>query len=302
MKTFLKTMVAVGAVVCAFAAAPAVMAQSCPDSAPFFHGLSGFLTGLPEASAGGRVSEIGNPAANNGTSPFLCTAQVTPGIDFCQPEAGSDIDGLAAINGNWGNVGIAGCPVETQSAPDGDSPIVALVTSSDGEGTTGHQGKYVVLSTGWSGIILAYIFDVAHPNYDVPSGTGGPLGASNIPTPHIGSFTDNGNGTANVSLDWSAAVAFDDCALNAIGTCPQFPAGGGSRAGLIEGYNLYSIVGPCSAEPPPATRRPGAPRSAPSAARAATSTFRSTRAARTARISPSGFRWVARPAAPCRAT
>ena len=59
MKTFLKAMVAVGAVVLAFAAAPDVMAQSCPDSAPFYHALGGFLTGLPEDAVSARGSKVG---------------------------------------------------------------------------------------------------------------------------------------------------------------------------------------------------------------------------------------------------
>ena len=243
MKTFLKTMVAVGAVVLAFAAAPATMAQSCPDSVPFYHALGGFLTGLPEGAIAGRTSAFGGPS-NNGLSPFICTGQITPGFDFCQPEAGSPADGLATLNGNWTNPGTAGCPVDTGSAVDGDSPIVTIVTSSTGEGTAAHQGKYVVLGVGWSAQTQQYMFDLAHPNLDPDTGNAGPLGSSNIPSPHILGITNNGNGTADVSLDWSAATANDDCALNALNTCP-----GGSRPGLIEGYNLYSIVGPCANEP-----------------------------------------------------
>src|SRR5262245_13106883 len=86
MKTFLKTMVAVGAVVLAFAAAPGVMAQSCSDSAPFQHALGGFFTGLPEASLAGRASKVGDPSIFNGSSAFLCSSTSTAGIDFCQPE------------------------------------------------------------------------------------------------------------------------------------------------------------------------------------------------------------------------
>jgi hypothetical protein len=248
MKTFLKTMVAVGAVVIAFAAAPAVMAQSCPESTPYSHALGGFLTGLPEASAAGRASKLGDPSINNGSSAFLCTSQFTPGLEFCQPEAGTPGDGLATIDGNFSNPGNAGCPVFL-GEPDGSGPIVVTVTSSTGEGTTSHAGKYVVLATGWSAIVNQYIFDIAQPSYDPVSGNGGPLGASNIPAPRVLSIANNGNGTANVSLEWDAAVSYDDCATNPIGTCPAFPAGGGARAGVITGYNLYSIVGPCAAEP-----------------------------------------------------
>lgn len=240
MKTFLKTMVAVGAVVFAFAAAP-VMAE-CPDSAPFYHAVGGFFTGLPEASLAARASEFGG-VANSGTSPFVCTATSTPGFDFCQPEAGTGSDGQVTINGNWGNVGISGCAVDL-SAPDGDSPTVVLVTSSTGEGTAGHQGKYIVMSVGWSSSASQYMLDLAHPNLDPVNGTAGPVGSSNIPSPHISTIVNNGNGTANVALDWSAATAYDDCALNALGTCP-----GGSRPGVIEGYNLYRITGPCASQP-----------------------------------------------------
>ena len=247
MKTFLKAMVAVGAVVLAFAAAPDVMAQSCPDSAPFYHALGGFLTGLPEDAVSARGSKVGSPSINTGTSAFLCTSTATPGIDFCQPEAGTASDGKVALNGNWGNGGIAGCPIDLNTATDGASPIVVLVSSSSGEGTTGHSGKYTILSVGWSGVLGSYIFDVAHPDFDAQTGNVGPLGSSNIPSPRILSLTNNGNGTANVSLQWDSAVTYDDCAQNAIGSCTDFP--GGTRAGLVDGYNVYSIVGPCASQP-----------------------------------------------------
>jgi hypothetical protein len=249
MKTYLKAIVAVGAVVLAFAAAPVAMAQSCSDSVPYSHALGGFLTGLPEGSAVGLASKLGSAAINNGSSAFLCTAQTTPGIDFCQPEAGGPADGLVTIDGNWGNVGNNGCPLTSISDPDGSSATVVVATSSTGEGTAAHSGKYVVEATGWSGIVLQYIFDVAQPSYEPVSGNGGPLGAGNIPSPHVNSIVNNGNGTANVSLSWDPAASYDDCALNAIGTCPEFPSGGGSRPGIIGGYNLYRIVGPCASQP-----------------------------------------------------
>jgi hypothetical protein len=244
MKTFLKTMVAVGAVVLAFAAAPQTMAQSCSDSVAFYHGVGGFLTGLPEGAARGSVTKLGSPGINAGTSGWLCTAQFTPGMEFCQPEAGSPVDGNATINGNWTNVGVTGCPVDLGTAVDGDSPIVALVSSSTGEGTAAHSGKYTILSVGYAQGMQSYLFDLAHPDLDPVNGTAGALGSTNIPSPRITGLTNNGNGTANVTLEWDAAVAFTDCTLNAIGTCP-----GGSRPGIVDGYNLYSIVGPCASAP-----------------------------------------------------
>jgi len=244
MKTFLKTMVAVGAVVLAFAAAPQTMAQSCPDSVPFYHGLGGFLSGLPEGGARASVTKLGSPGINGGVSGYLCTAASTPGLEFCQPEAGSAVDGNVTINGNWANPGVTGCPVDIVSAADGDSPIVAMVSSSSGEGTAAHSGKYTILSLGWSAQLQSYLFDLAHPDLDPVNGTAGALGSTNIPSPRIISLTNNGNGTANVSLQWDAAVIYTDCTQNAIGTCP-----GGVRNGIVDGYNLYSIVAPCASAP-----------------------------------------------------
>src|SRR5512139_2968844 len=101
MKTFLKTSVALAAAVLAFVAGPAAMAQQCPDTTPYFHGLGGSFTGLPEAWVGGVALQVGFPALNSGTQPFICTSDMTPGIDFCQPE--SNPVGAVTISGNWGN-------------------------------------------------------------------------------------------------------------------------------------------------------------------------------------------------------
>ncbi|HKQ97575.1 MAG TPA: thrombospondin type 3 repeat-containing protein, partial [Candidatus Polarisedimenticolia bacterium] len=246
MKTFLKMLVALGAAVLAFAAGPVAMAQQCPDTTPFFHGLGGSLTGLPEASTTGFAQKLGDSSINNGTGAFICTGVSTPGIDFCQPESGTSADGNATLSGDWGSNGPTGCPA-LYSDPTGSGPIVAVVTSIDGEGTTGHKGKYAVLSVAWWAEPLQYLFDLAHPGVDPVTGAAGPLGAAEMPTPAVGTVVNNGNGTANVSLSWNAARINDDCNFNYVGTCTD--GVGGARPGILTGYALYQIVGACASEP-----------------------------------------------------
>lgn len=247
MKTFLKGFVALGAVVVAFAATPVAMA-ACPDAIPYAHLAQGSLTGLPEASVGGRAASLSTPMVDNsGSSEFICTSTSTPGIEFCQPEAGGLADGAVTLAGDFSNPGNIGCPVNRALAVNGDSPIVALITSSDGEGTAGHRGKYVIISVGWSSDQAAYFFDLAHPDLDPVGGLAGPIGASAIPAPTVSNVMDNGNGTANVDVEWSAATSYDDCSTNYLGTCTD--GVGGVRPGLVGDYLLHTIVGPCGAEP-----------------------------------------------------
>src|SRR5262245_41947992 len=193
MKKFLKPVVALGAVVLALAAGPAVRAQECPENIFYWHGWGGSLTGLPEAWVAGNVSEIGNPAANSGTAAFICTNSGggTPGIDVCQSEAGPA--NAVTLNGDWNRPGTAGCPVNTFDA-QGSHPIVGLITSSEGEGTTGHQGKYSIIAVGFSAAYQFYTVDYADPNFNVGSGTSGPLGSANFPALHVASVQNLGNG------------------------------------------------------------------------------------------------------------
>lgn len=244
MKTFLRTLVALGAVVLAFVGGPAAMAlNECQDQVPFLHSLGGSLTGLPDAWVSGRVSLVGDPSVNSGEALFICTSPATPGIDLCQPESAPG--DAVTLSGNWRNPLVNGCPV-TIADPVGSSPIVALITSVDGEGTSAHQGKYVILSTGWWADQQFYSFDLASPNLD-PGGTSGPLGAAQIPTPIVNSIIDNGDDTADLDLEWNAAIAYDDCGTNYVGTC--IDGVGGVRPGLITGYSIHQMVGPCGAEP-----------------------------------------------------
>jgi len=242
MKTFLKTLVALAAVVLAFVAGPAAMAQQCTDPTPYFHGLGGSLTGLPEAWVSGIASKVGSPGINSGGTQFLCTSDSTPGIDFCPPEAAPD--GAVTIQGSWDQPGNTGCPV-FYGEPTGSGPIVVVVTSAEGEGTPAHKGKYSILSVGWFEPFLAYLMDAAQPDFDANAGTAGALGSAEIPTPQVAQLIP-GASTAEVKLTWSAAQAFDDCQTG-FESCTD--GVGGVRPGLITGYTLYEHIGACASEP-----------------------------------------------------
>jgi hypothetical protein len=245
MKTFLKTLAGLGAVLLAFVAGPAAMAQQCTDFTPYLHILNGSLTGLPEASVSGLASALGT-TTNSGTAPFICLTSVAPpGIEFCPPEAGPA--GAITLSGDWSGEGHTGCPVH-YGDPSGSGPIVTSITSSENEGSADHQGKYIILSVGWQADFLLYMMDGAHPDPEVANGQAGPLGAANIPKPIVDDIT-TGATTADLKISWAAASAHDDCLLNPLATCPEFPQGGGARAGIITDYILYEKIAPCAAPP-----------------------------------------------------
>lgn len=245
MKTFLRTLAGLGAVALALVAGPAAMAQECNDFTSYWHAFRGSLTGLPEASVQGIASGLGT-TINNGTAPFICATNVAPpGIEFCPDEAAPA--GAVTLNGDWSSPGSTGCPV-FYGQPSGSGPIVTVVTSSEGEGTPAHKGRYVILTVGWQADFLFYSMDAAHPDPEVANGTAGPLGASDVPKPIVDSISA-GPATADLTISWSAATAYDDCLYNPLGTCPAFPLGGGARTGIITDYVLYQSVGACASEP-----------------------------------------------------
>jgi hypothetical protein len=240
MKTFFKTMVALGVALVPFMAAPAM--ANCPDFTPYFHGADGWLSGLPEANVSAWGAKVGDPSINTGTASFMCLAS-SPN---CFPQSGTATDGNVIVAGDWFNPGNVGCPIDTSSAQTGDGPIVVQVTSIDNEGTVNHQGKYVILSVGyWSGPNY-YLMDLAHPTFDPNAFFGGNLGASVMPTPMATNVAPSG-GSAVVNLSWTAVTTNDDCLHNYAGTCPDFP--GATRQGLVDGYNVYQMVGTCAAGP-----------------------------------------------------
>ncbi len=101
MKTFLKSLVAIGAVAAALLVAPAAHAQ-CGFSLPAAHLLDTTWTGLPEANLSSRFYILGNPAINNGTAVFLCaSASDFVAGGFCQSSALLPDDGIVTANGNF---------------------------------------------------------------------------------------------------------------------------------------------------------------------------------------------------------
>ena len=238
MKTFLKSLVAIGAVAFALLVAPAAHA-SCGFSLPAAHLLDTTWTGLSEAGLSGRFYILGNPGINGGTAAFLCpsAADVTSG-GACQSSAAGSSDSIVTANGNFAGDGVVGCP---SVANDGDAPLVAFVTASSGEGTAMHEGHYILVSVGFSAGFAGYVLDLANPIGS--DGLPVSIGAPRIPAPRILSSTP-GTGNSTVNIQWDGAATLDDCALNLAGTCP----GGGSRS-LLEGYAAYYVEAACDAPP-----------------------------------------------------
>jgi len=251
MKTFLKPLVALGAVAVALLIAPAAHA-ACPagQSIPFQHALGGSFSGLPEANVTGFVSVSGHPEINSGTDAIVCTqAGFTPNGVLCQVEAGTASDGLVTISGDWQDIPTAGCPATTSPSgvlADGDAPNVVLVTSFDVDPITGVPfGVYVLASVGYSAALADYPFDLAGA---VGSGTTFPaIPAKRIPRPKLTAIaaTPNPDGTVNATLAWSTATAIDDCNQTLFPTCARPTA-----ASDLDGYALYEKpTMPCTTIP-----------------------------------------------------
>ena len=238
MKTFLKSLVAIGAVAVALLVTPAAYAQ-CSFSVPAAHLLGTSWTGLPEGSLAGRFYILGSTGINSGSAAFLCRSAADGTVaGQCQTTAAASDDGIVTLNGNFAGDGVVGCPATVN---DGDSPLVAFVTSSAGEGTAMHEGRYILLAVGYSAAFQAYVVDLANPVNS--SGDPVDIGAALIPAPRILSSTP-GTGNATVNIQWDGAATRDDCALNLAGTCPA----GGSRS-LVEGYAAYYVEAACDAPP-----------------------------------------------------
>lgn len=222
--------------------APAAHAQQCGFSVPVGHFLDTFWTGLPESELSGRIFVRGT-SIDNGTTVWICrSASQFNAAGPCQTSAGSDTDGIVTVLGNWADDGVTGCP---GTSGNGDSPNVAFLTSIQGEGSSSYGGVYILSSIGFSDAFQGFIFDLANP-LDPTGSALLSIGASPIPTPRAPLLTPLGGGQASVSLAWDAATTHDDCTLNPIGSCTDFP--GGSRP-VLGGYAVYARTGPCSAPP-----------------------------------------------------
>jgi hypothetical protein len=246
MKTFVKSLVAVGAVVAALLAAPFSFGQECGVlSQVSQHGLGTRFNGLPERDSlglrilSGHVYVFQNPAVNSGTQPFVCAAMGEPsGGGACQPEAGSLDDGMVTLNGNWAKSGVTGCP---NGSLNGDAPNVALLTTIEGEGSPAYRGVYILASVGYQQDFAGFIFDLAHDS----GGAGFPIDLMSkaIPTPRAANRRESPP-TALVDVSWNAAESEDDCDEDYLGTCREAPA----RPVTAQpdfGYIVYARTGAC---------------------------------------------------------
>ena len=230
--------------VSSFLAAPAARAQQCGFSLPVGNLVDTAWFGLPEGELSSRVYVINaSPAIDQGTAVFICTFDGQESATGpCVPGSGNASDGIITVQGNWGALGVTGCPA---AGVNGDLPNAAFVTSIAGEGTTSYGGVYTLASVGYTEIFGGYAFEAAQPV--APDGSGFlNLGSSGMPVPRTTSLQPNGAGQATVGLAWNAAVTHDDCSLNPLGSCTDFP--GGTRP-VLGGYAIYARTGLCSTPP-----------------------------------------------------
>ena len=249
MKTLLKVIAAAVVVGFALLSAPPVHAE-CLFAEAAAQLTDTWYMGLNEAYLHGGVFVIATPATiNNGTADFFCRAKGDDSANgTCVDAAGTSSDGNVYISGNFGAPGVLGCP---PAQLDGDAPVVALLTSIDGEGTEAHAGSYIIASVGFfSSGGSVYSFDLAQPIAIVggqPVFPPSPLQASSMSKPNIGVITNNGDGTASVPLSWQPAVTHDDCVQNIFGTCIDTPTG--SARPVVTHYLIYSHVDLCTNAP-----------------------------------------------------
>ncbi len=229
MQTLLRlarTVLGAGALTLPAAIAPAL--ANCPDAAPITQGV-----------LGGTLD-----AATCGTAP----ASVYWLIGYGNPQVGSGIDNGSAVGqvnpitgggqywtSDWGESGVDGCPI-TQLQSDGTlGPMALYINSGAGEGTSSHEGRYVLLSVDLDETYQFYDLDLANP---------GNVLCVPLPVPAIDASAPNGGGGFDVTLHWGGvANLFDDCSSNpAIG--PDDCLASGHRS-LLSGWTVYSKEADC---------------------------------------------------------
>jgi Thrombospondin type 3 repeat len=224
-------------------AVPVVRAE-CPYDLPVGNVLGATWTGFPEAFLSGRIFVLhADPPDDSGTAPVFCKAagdESAAGV--CLDQAGGADDGVVYISGNWDAPGFTACPFPWE---DGDAPIAVILTSSRYEGTAHHAGVFILASVGYSQAIGAYVVDLAHP-IDPISTRPLNLTASNVPSPRVFTSGSDAMGNRVVSIGWLTPRTYDDCALNLLGTCTDFP---GATRPVLEGYAVYALTGPCDNPP-----------------------------------------------------
>jgi hypothetical protein len=141
--------------------APPAFGQECGYSITASHQLDSAWTGMPEAEVAGRVLVLADPRIHNGTAEFLCRFQGQDSAQGpCPPGSGTGDDGVVHLNGNWGALGVTGCPA---ALADGDAPVAAYYASIHGEGTRWYVGVAILMSVGYSQDYGGYVFDLARP-------------------------------------------------------------------------------------------------------------------------------------------
>ncbi len=125
----------------------AALADGCGQSLSVRNALDTWWTGLPESHLVGFAYLLSDPKTQTGQAPIFCRTygEETSG-GSCQPQAGSAADGNITVNGNWAFPKVSGCP-DPEGLPG--HPIVVAATSSLGEGTPQHRGRYLIVSVGY---------------------------------------------------------------------------------------------------------------------------------------------------------
>jgi hypothetical protein len=223
---------------------PQPRAQECGFSMTASHQLDTAWTGMPESEIAGRVWVPGDPAIHSGTAEFLCRfAGQDSAQGPCPPGSGSDDDGVVHLNGNWGALGVTGCPA---ALANGDAPVAAWYESIQDEGTSLAWGVGTAVSVGYSQDFGGYVFDLAHP-FGGAEPEPRDLSAPRLPFPRVlDPGTRGGAVRLGVTFGWAALTTFDDCALNVLGTCVDHPGG---RRPLDVVYVLYGRIAPCPGNP-----------------------------------------------------
>lgn len=240
----LKVLAFVFAVAC-FWSSPA-SAQQCPFSLPYGHAGIGFLDACnDEGRLSGFAYGIGT-TANSGSTNIMCgfDGQPTQGSPEGCIGGGGPGDGIATIAGNWGNVGVTGCP--NPSGVPGAGRNVYVVRDSSGGG--------IIISVGYSVDFGAYVAEAAHKaDTGLLSCKGGDNQASSRAV-MVRSINKTGDATTtDVVIDASAIppVVFSDCDPDSQGpflnTCTEGtlpPVGAGrllSRVGDCSGADLADL-------------------------------------------------------------
>jgi hypothetical protein len=216
----MKKLLVVVALAGALALAGSQAYASCGGSVPMFHQLGGFFQ--CDNSRGPVASlayEISNSAVNSGT--FVITQPLDPTS--------------VAVNFDWGNDGINGCPQDATGFP----------------GTNLHRIMIVVVANDGTGLLATISGADPQSTYQVENAH--PFDGSNIlPIP-----CTNQNGKPNVlsvssssiSLHFNTPLVFSDCDPNSVAVlglglvCPDGFTDQGSIAGI------YTSVQTCGTSP-----------------------------------------------------